>query len=749
MKHPNPVWAIILALLLFSGRAYAAPSRGLADDAAALTQQIERLGTQLALKHGVTEHGDYGWLDSTDYNQVAIAWFDYEDFLAAHGLAAVERVPNAWELQRMYNWVCAAMEEISTLRDAAADAARRIQAGVENYRASDERSAQELRVRVNRLPASEPARREISDTLAIPEERLAATRQALDTIRRELDATNPETLRFDKTEQAQSLLKWYHICSADARAVIGRVQRAEELALRLAVLQNLQMEYEALLKEIPREVAEGAYISYAKRTKIEELEARYAKLETDARNQLDAALGVVRLSFLAARTKIAERAAAVMVVRSQMEMLPDFETIVQMSEDETTACAARVEAAWAGYGALLEEAERSELAALLPRLERARIATTRFSVSAAASEYGALEVESPVYYGKECFIKVLPKTGWQVSQIMAGQSTPRKEDGGWVFPVVGNVSVTARFEKLRYPISITAHCKEDCPPDVEYRVNPEIEHGAALSAWLQVGPAHVLEEFTATVSGVPGQLEQKELELGAVQGTLSAVTGPVAISATLAPRLLTVKTQCLLGGAPAACGSITAGAEVRYNGVFAGEVRTAAGYELQSLVANGKELTVLDGRFTVSDIREDVLITASFARASNSGAGTGGSGGGSGSGKGETGRPLVQLEEPRFLIQLTPEQEELLPEMMVQPAGTTTINKNGQTKNPIPPQETSSPQEENAKHGESGTIEPEHTSLEERGEGNKKKPDGLMFGGLVILATFAGMALYKRRQVQS
>lgn len=611
--------AAVLALLLLCGAVKAAA----ATTAASLTADITALGKMLAKKHGVVEHGDYGWLDSTDYDAVYNVYDVYADYRRKNPAGPMPA--NGAALEQMRVAVDAAAEAISVLLAEI----RRLQAGFAqfteaNYSEASVQEAAALRAQVDATPMESQLRKNALVRLGEIDNVVVRTRGYLTSLRRELLAVRENELRFDETEPAELLLERYHACSADARAFMDCSARVQALTARLAVLSQTAREFAALREEIGRAAQLGH--TYENRVAIAALAARYSTQELYVREKLEAALGEALRRFLALQAYLEERTRAVLAAGALLQALPEQADVLLLEDAATEACRVQALQALAAYEALLEDAERAELAEQRRRLDGVLLATTAYTVTAQSGPQGKVTVKSPVYYGRACTVRAVPNAGWSVGRVAAGGETLSPADGGWAFTVTRDAQVSVEFVRTRVPVSTEVHCAEGnaCNVYGEAVAVGEVEYGSAAGARAVPEDSHAVESMTATMDGAPVPVTL-ETENGCTLGSVAGVTGGIVFTVVFAPRTFTVTTACLPAGAARPQGTVSAGASVRWGGFYTGVATPEQGFCVKRVLVNGTPVSTEGGRFTVYDIRADVLVEAEFERLPDKGSGGGGS----------------------------------------------------------------------------------------------------------------------------
>lgn len=623
-----------------------------ATTAASLTADITVLSGLLAQKHGVVDHGDYSWLDSTDYDAVYDLYDEYELYLRKN--PAGPPPMNAWRLEQMR----AAVDAATTALENQLAQAQEIQAQFEhfteeNYSEAAINAANALRGQVNATAMDLGFRTMFEICFTEIDNAVKAVRGRLLALSRELKAVRPEELRFDKTQGAAEIIARYKSSSADARAYMDCGEQAQRLAARLLVLEEAAAGYATLRDEVA--YAAGLAQSYESRAAILLAASRCEAQDDYVREKLEAELGAQWMRFWALHTYLEGRARAVQSVGALLEKLPERSTILRMDDEKTAACRVQAMQALAAYGALYEDAERAELFAQKQRLDDALASTASYLVTAKSGAHGTATAKSPVYYGKECVVRVVPEPGWRVGRVQAGANTLRPVEDGWAFTVTADAAVTVEFVRQRFPVEAAALCPETgCNAYGEAVVQGEVDYGASAVVKALPEDSHVVESITATVDGTPVPVKLRQAD-GCVYGTVEYVTGRTVFTVTFAPRMFTVQTMCLPQETPH--GEVSPGGSVRWGGAYTGTAVPAQGYRTHSVLADGAEIPVRENSFTIYDIRSDVTVQVRFERVPGKApSGGGGSGGGT-----ALRVPSVEAErEPKanggYTVSLTPGQ---------------------------------------------------------------------------------------------
>lgn len=231
----------------------------------------------------------------------------------------------------------------------------------------------------------------------------------------------------------------------------------------------------------------------------------------------------------------------------------------------------------------------------------AEFSLIHYSIKASCSTGGSVSASLyNVLYGDDVTFTVIPSEGYEIESIKLNGTdvTSRFINGSYTLRgVTADQVLYATFKPLIFPVQIT------CGPNGTVTADSEtIAYGQSVSFTITPDEGYMIDEVFYNGTDVTNKVKNGKY-------TTTQVRGKVNLSVTFKAAEFNISVVCGAGG------SVNSSARfVSYGESVTFTITPDTGRKITSVILNGVDVTgdVVDGRYTVFNIKDHVVLTVTF-----------------------------------------------------------------------------------------------------------------------------------------
>ena len=231
----------------------------------------------------------------------------------------------------------------------------------------------------------------------------------------------------------------------------------------------------------------------------------------------------------------------------------------------------------------------------------AEFSLIHYHIKTSCSEGGSVTASSyNILYGEEVTFTVTPSEGYEIESIKLNgvDITSLFNNGSYTLKgVTADQELYATFKPLVYAVHISCGSNGTVTADSE-----TISHGQSVSFTITPNEGYMIEEVLYNGTDVTNKVKNGIY-------TIANVNGDVNLSVTFKIAEFNISVVCGTGG------SVTSSAQfVNYGESVTFIITPDEGRKIVSVILNGNDITndVIDGQYTVNNIKDHVILTVTF-----------------------------------------------------------------------------------------------------------------------------------------
>lgn len=231
----------------------------------------------------------------------------------------------------------------------------------------------------------------------------------------------------------------------------------------------------------------------------------------------------------------------------------------------------------------------------------AEFSLIHYTIKTSCTAGGSVSASSySVLYGEDVTFTVTPSEGYEIESIKLNgiDVTSKFNNGSYTLKgVTADQELYAAFKPLVYAVHISCGSNGTVTADSE-----TVAYGQSISFTITPNEGYMIEEVLYNGSDVTNKVKNGKY-------TVTDVQGEVYLSVTFKIAEFNISIVCGEGG------SVTSSAQfVGYGESVTFTITPDEGREIESVILNGVDITndVADGKYTVYNIKDHIVLTVSF-----------------------------------------------------------------------------------------------------------------------------------------
>lgn len=231
----------------------------------------------------------------------------------------------------------------------------------------------------------------------------------------------------------------------------------------------------------------------------------------------------------------------------------------------------------------------------------AEFSLIHYSIKTSCTAGGSVSASAyNVLYGDDVTFTVTPSEGYEIESIKLNGTdvTSKFSNGSYTLKgVTANQELYAAFKPLVYAVHISCGSNGTVTADSE-----SVAYGQSISFTITPDEGYMIEEVLYNGNDVTNKVKNGKY-------TVAYVQGEVYLSVTFKIAEFNISVVCGEGG------SVTSSANfVSYGESVTFTITPDEGREIKSVLLNGVDVTndVIDGQYTVSNIKDHIVLTVTF-----------------------------------------------------------------------------------------------------------------------------------------